>query len=77
MTLQELSPQYTRQAQALSGRLAQLRQAERLEPDREARERLRRRILDLKPLLTEARELSQLTAHYYDRGYHIHEKYRI
>lgn len=77
MTLQELSPQYERQAQALQRRMARLRQQAKREPEREERERLARRILALRPLLTEARELAQLTAHYYDRGYTIHEKYRV
>lgn len=77
MTLQELSPQYERQAQALQQRMARLRRQLEREPEREERERLARRILALKPLLTQARELAQLTAHYYDREYNVHEKYRI
>ena len=38
---------------------------------------LRRRQQELRPLLLEARELAEHTAHYYDRGYIRREKYRI
>ena len=77
MTLQELSSQYAWQAEAVAGRLRQLRRQALTEADPDAAQRLRRRIQELRPLLTEARELAQLTAHYYDRGYSRHEKYRI
>ena len=59
MTLQELSPQYARQAETVARRLRELRQQE------------------LRPLLREARELAEHTAHYYDRRYIRREKYRI
>ena len=32
-------------------------------------------ITELTPLLQETRELAALTAHYYDRSYHRHERY--
>ena len=73
MTMQELSPQYARQAEAVSRRLRELRQqalTERVQA-------LRRRQQELRPLLQEARELAEHTAHYYDRGYIRREKYRI
>ena len=54
MTLQELSPQYARQAETVA-----------------------RRLRELRPLLREARELAEHTAHYYDRRYIRREKYRI
>ena len=67
MTMQELSPQYARQAEAVS----------RTEGDPERVQALRRRQQELRPLLQEARELAEHTAHYYDRGYIRREKYRI
>ena len=36
-----------------------------------------RRIAELTPLLQETRELAALTAHYYDRSYHRHERYTL
>ena len=39
--------------------------------------RLKRRIAELSPMLTEMNELAELTAHYYDRGYYRSEKYTL
>ena len=76
MTMQELSPQYARQAEAVSRRLRELRQ-QALTGAPERVQALRRRQQELRPLLQEARELAEHTAHYYDRGYIRREKYRI
>ena len=35
------------------------------------------RIAELLPMLQETRTLATLTAHYYDTGYHKHEKYSL
>ena len=40
-------------------------------------EKLRLRAEELQPLLRETRELAVLTARYYDRSYHKHEKYTL
>ena len=77
MTLMELSVQYEDSAAAIRGRIAQLRLAERQETDADAARALRLRIETLIPLLREARELAVLTAHYYDRSYHKHERYTL
>lgn len=71
MTMQELSPQYARQAEAVSRRLRELRHQALTEGDPLRRQQ------ELRPLLQEARELAEHTAHYYDRGYIRREKYRI
>lgn len=42
-----------------------------------AAQALRQRIAELTPLLREMRELAVLTAHYYDRSYHKHERYTL
>ena len=55
----------------------ELRQAARELKDEEDRRLLRRRITELTPLLQETRELAALTAHYYDRSYHRHERYTL
>ena len=44
------------------------------EGDPERVQALRRRQQELRPLLQEARELAEHTAHYYDRGYIRREK---
>lgn len=68
MTLRELSYEYKAHADTLSLRMKQLRLAARETEDPERRHRLERRILELRPLLQEARELAVLTRNYYDRG---------
>lgn len=77
MTLREMSLSYQKSAAAIHGRIVELRILARTQTDPEAAFRLRRRIDDLKPLWREARELAALTAHYYDRSYHKHEKYTL
>ena len=77
MTLAELSMEYEASAGLISGRLAELRLALRQEEDAETAVRLRRRIEALRPMLTQCRKLSHLTAHYYDRGYYRNEKYTV
>ena len=77
MTLMELSIQYEDSAAAIRGRIAQLRIAEQEQTDADAARALRQRIEALVPLLREARELAVLTAHYYDRSYHKHERYTL
>ena len=77
MTLLEMSLSYQNSAAALHRRIVELRLLERDQTDPEAAFRLRRRIDELMPLWREARELAALTAHYYDRSYHKHEKYTL
>lgn len=77
MTLLEMSASYRSSAAAIHGRIVELRVQERAQADPEAAFRLRRRIDELTPLWREARELAALTAHYYDRSYHKHEKYTL
>ena len=77
MTMQELSERYYASAEALNGRMVQLRAQLRRETDPAASSRLRSRLAELDPLLREARALAELTAHYYDRSYRKHEKYTL
>ena len=77
MTLQELSPQYARQAETVARRLRELRQQELAEGDPQVAQTLRQRQQGPQLLLREARELAEHTAHYYDRRYIRREKYRI
>jgi hypothetical protein len=77
MTLLEMSVSYRNSASVIHERIAELRALERAQADPEEAFRLRRRINDLTPLWREARELAALTAHYYDRSYHKHEKYTL
>ena len=77
MTLLEMSAAYRDNAAAIHGRIVELRTLERAQEDPEEAFRLRRRIDELSPLWREARELAALTAHYYDRSYHKHEKYTL
>lgn len=76
-TLSELSVQYRSAADAIHGRITELRGLARAERDPDALFHLRRRIEELMPLWREARELAVLTARYYDRSYHKNEKYTL
>lgn len=77
MTLAEMSGLYAESAAAIRQRIAELRQSAREQDSEEESRALRRRIAELTPLLQEARELAALTARYYDRSYHRHERYTI
>ncbi len=77
MTLAELSPAYAYAAQLLSRRLKTLRRQLAREEDPEAKLRLQYRIKELTPMLTQMNELTELTAHYYDRGFWRDEKYTV
>ena len=77
MTLTELSADYEASARLLRKRLQQLRTELSASRDPEEIWRLKRRIQDLTPLLTQMNELAELTAHYYDRGYWRNEKYTV
>ena len=82
MTLLEMSALYAESAAALRRRIGELRQAARELKDEEDRRLLRRRITELGVRASckarcETRELAALTAHYYDRSYHRHERYTL
>ncbi len=77
MTLAQLSGEYEASAALLWARIRELRQAIRLETDPEARFRLRRRVAELSPMLTQMNQLAELTARYYERGYCRNEKYTL
>lgn len=77
MTLRQMSAQYAQQAEALRGRLQELRRALRRETDPEAIFWLKRRIAELEPLREQAAELAELTMHYYERGFYRNEAYRV
>lgn len=77
MTLQEISKDYEHAAQLLQSRIHLLRQQMAQTQDPEEAWNLRRRIAELTPMLTQMNELTQLTAHYYDRGYYRDEKYTM
>lgn len=77
MTLQEMSREYEASAQLLRIRLRQLRQELASTRDTEEIWHLKRRIAELTPMLTQMNELADLTAHYYERGYHRSAKYTL
>ncbi len=77
MTLLEMSVVYRNSAEAIHGRIVELRSLEQVQTDPEEAFRVRRRIDELTPLWREARELAALTAHYYDRSYHRYERYTL
>ena len=75
MTLLEMSVSYADSAARLRLRITELQAALRQSKDPDAIRCLNRRVDALTPLLREMRELADLTAHYYDKRYHKHDKY--
>lgn len=77
MTLAELSPAYEAAASLLRKRLRELRRLLAQTEDPQEALRIKFRIKELTPMLTQMNELAQLTAHYYDRGFWRDEKYTV
>ena len=77
MTLAQMSKEYDKSAQLLRDRLRLLRQQLALAQDPEEIWHLKRRIAELTPMLTQMNELTELTAHYYERGYWRNAKYTL
>ena len=77
MTMTELSRSYEEAAVLLRSRLYLLRRTLERSQDPEEIWHLKRRIMELTPILTEMNDLAELTAHYYDRGYWRSEKYTV
>ena len=67
MTLVEISALYDASAAAIRTRISLLEEQSGLLTDPEALKALRLRIEALTPLLREMREMTFITAHYYDR----------
>ena len=76
-TLSQLSEDYEAAAKLLRSRLKLLRRELSRARDPEEIWRLKRRIGELSPMLTQMNELADLTAHYYERGYYRSEKYTL
>lgn len=77
MTLEEISKCYEDAARPIRFRLRQLRMRLAGSRNPEEAQRLKRRIAELTPILTELNEMAELTKHYYDRGYWRDEKYTL
>ena len=77
MRLEDLSPGYKQAAGLLRERLRLLRKELKASRDPEKSAALRHEIAFLSGLLTQCRELAQLTAHYYERSYYRSEKYTL
>lgn len=75
MALDDLSAEYRRSASLLKDRLSQLKKELKATKDPETVFRLKRRIAELTPMLTEMNELAEMTARYYDPGYYRNAKY--
>ena len=75
MPLSDLSQGYRDSAQLLSNRLVSLRAQLKDATDTEQVFSLKRRIVELTPMLTEMNALAELTERYYDKGYYRDERY--
>jgi hypothetical protein len=72
-----MSKCYREAAVPLRQRLKLLRQMLAATEDPEEVWRIKRRIAELTPLLTQMNELAELTERYYERGYYRNEKYTL
>lgn len=77
VTLQQIASGYRQAAVPLRRRLRELRQALKTAEDPEEIFRLRRRIAELTPMLSECNALAELCEHYYERGYYRNERYTV
>ena len=77
MTLHQIAAEYRSSAALLRQRLKVLRAALKSARDPEEIWRLKRRIAELTPLLTQCNALASLCEHYYERGYYRDEKYTL
>lgn len=77
MKLAELSEGYLQAALLLREKLRLLRQELKGADDPQRRAVLRHEIALLSGIMTQCRELAELTAHYYERGYWRDEKYTL
>ena len=75
MTLLEIGAQYDEAAKALGQRIRELRTQHRATDDPDTAWHLQRRIEELIPLRKEARQLSNLCLHYYERSFWRSELY--
>ena len=77
MKLAEMSPLYEDSARRIQRRMEELRLSLRSTEDPECTRQLRRRLMELQPLLRQCRQLAQVTAHYYDRSDRSHDASRL
>ena len=77
MRLAELSEGYLAAALILRVQLRNLRAKLKQAETPQSRAALRHQIASLAQILTQCYELADLTAHYYERGYHRNEKYTL
>jgi len=77
MTLVQIACGYRQAAVPLRRRLRELRQALKTAEDPEEIFRLKRRIAELTPMLSECNALAALCEHYYERGYYRDERYTL
>ena len=77
MTLRQLGGEYRASAELLRRRLKELRAALKTARDPEEVWRLKRRIAELSPMLTQCNALAALCERYYERGYYRDERYTV
>ncbi|MBQ6430291.1 MAG: hypothetical protein IJJ99_00225 [Oscillospiraceae bacterium] len=77
MKLSELSEGYRQAAIPLREKLRLLRLALKTADDPQRRAALRHEIALLAGILTQCRELAELTAHYYERGFWRNDNYTL
>ena len=77
MKLSELAPLYRAGEEVILERIRELTEQMEGAADPEEIRALGRRIGELKPMMRQCRELAELTARYYERGYCRNAKYTV
>jgi len=77
MKLCELCVGYLETAELLKQRLRKLRRQKAVCPDPEKRIMLQTQINSLSAIYAQCKDLAELTAHYYERGFYRNGKYTL
>lgn len=75
MKLSDLAQGYAESEKLIGARLKELRAEARATDDPALKKQLERRILELKPLYTEVRDIKKICLYYYERSFWRNGKY--
>ena len=77
MTLTELAEEYLYSAQLLARRIEELLACRRAETESSRIREINLRLQKLRAIRRENQDIADLLLHYYDKGGHIYEEYRV
>ncbi len=77
MTMTELAEEYLYSAQLLTGRIEELLACRRTATECTRIREINLRLQKLRTIRRENQDIADLLLHYYDKGGHIYEEYRV